>query len=256
MRKPFLAANWKMNKSISEMESFFTSFNKELLNQSFNKESVDLLFAVPYLQLQAAKKYEAELFSVASQNIHQENSGAYTGEVSADMLKEIDINFSLVGHSERRQYFNETSEIVASKTKQCLERGMHPIVCVGETLDEREAQKTFEVVESQLKAVFAHINNSSIITIAYEPVWAIGTGKTASTEQAQEVHAFIRKLLEKTFDHSFAERTRILYGGSVKPANFVELLSQPDIDGGLVGGASLKVESFVELALQASKVTS
>lgn len=248
MRKTLLAGNWKMHKTRAETRDFLTSFFKEKAPfWAKAKEKVDLLFAVPFLSLGDAKELAGPQGArVAAQNVHQEKQGAFTGEVSIPMLKDIGINDVLIGHSERRQYFGETNEVAAKKVHAALAAGMHPIFCVGETRAEREASRTESVLAAQLAPLFNEKADLSDLVVAYEPVWAIGTGLTATKEQAQAVHAFIRNYLREKIG-SQADKLRILYGGSVKPDNFEELLRQPDIDGGLVGGASLKPEDFAAL---------
>jgi triosephosphate isomerase len=186
---------------------------------------------------------------VGSQNVHQENQGAYTGEISASMIASVGASHVIVGHSERRQYFNETNTACSLKNKSSVAAGLTVLYCVGETLEERETEQHWAVIEKQIEEGLTGITSEEMhkIVIAYEPVWAIGTGKTASSAQAQEVHAFIRSLLNKKFGEPVAEATRILYGGSVKPDNAAELFAQPDIDGGLIGGASLKARDFFEI---------
>lgn len=187
--------------------------------------------------------------SIGAQNAHQAESGAYTGEVSAKMIKSVGAEYVILGHSERRQYFGETNELLAKKTDTALRNGLKPIFCIGETLDEREANKHFDVIKSQLAEGVFHLDaeNFGLLVIAYEPVWAIGTGKTATAEQAQEIHAFIRKEIAEKYDQSVADSTTILYGGSCNPKNAPELFAQADIDGGLIGGASLKSRDFVDI---------
>jgi triosephosphate isomerase len=245
MRKNMMAGNWKMNKTNGELEDFFGSFDTHSAFDAEMAEKVDVLFAVPYTLLANAQKIAgAGAIRIASQNMHAELSGAFTGEVSAIMLKDIGVTATLIGHSERRQYFNETDESVAAKVFTALREGIMPIACVGETLEEREAGKTSEVVERQVKAILTAAKDPGDLVLAYEPVWAIGTGKTASPEQAQEVHGLIRGLIKDSYGQATADKMRILYGGSAKPANIDELLAQPDIDGGLVGGASLNAKDF------------
>ena len=257
-RKKLLAGNWKMNLRLAEVEPFFTAFCAALRPGVSNH--VDILFAAPFTQLHATlAATRARGLAAAAQNMHFEASGAFTGEVSAMMLTDIGIRTTLVGHSERRQYFAETDDSVAKKTIAAISNAITPVVCVGETLEERKSGATFQVLSHQLDAVLNAVKNhgsvqnreafypgdlSDAIVIAYEPVWAIGTGLSATLEQAQEVHGFIRKVCDEILGSEFAERLRILYGGSANPANIAGLLSQPDIDGGLVGGASLKAADF------------
>lgn len=233
-----ICGNWKMNKSRSEVVSYFDTFKALLGSQD------QALIAVPYVYLEEARRIcSGTSIIIAAQNVHQQTSGAFTGEVSLAMLKDIGIDWTLIGHSERRQYFNETNEAVALKLEACVSAGVHAIVCIGETLGQREAGKTFAVLSEQLAPLYASLGRCPRVVVAYEPVWAIGTGKTATTEQAQEVHAWIRtQLKEKGILTS-----TLLYGGSVTPQNSGALLSQPDIDGALVGGASLKPADFFEI---------
>jgi triosephosphate isomerase len=244
MRTPFIAGNWKMNLNSVEARDLAQQLN----TGSLEIEGVDIAVAptatslVAVLQVLADSKIE-----VAAQNIHWESSGAYTGEISAEMIKELGCSMVIIGHSERRQYFGETNETVNKRLHAALKSGLKPIVCVGETIEQREAGKTMDVVGSQLNEGLAGVSDEQMkhVTIAYEPVWAIGTGKTATTEQAQEVHAFLRGLLKEIFNEQVAQNVRIQYGGSVKPSNAKELLEQEDIDGALVGGASLTADSFL-----------
>jgi len=253
MRKPFVAANWKMNLLAAQLPDYFQVLRSELTAQANVWQQVDVAFAAPYLLLPTAHQCCGGDFLVTAQNVHQEPSGAYTGEIAIGMLKEAGVMSSLVGHSERRQYFSETDEIVAAKTKACLQAGMLPIVCIGETRHERESRATQDVLAKQLKAVLPVVSVEQKIVFAYEPVWAIGTGLTATDEQAQEAHAFIRGVVQDELGKEFASSLRILYGGSAKPENFSGLLAQADIDGGLVGGASLKPKDFAAMILQAAQ---
>lgn len=247
MKKKLIAGNWKMNGGLVANEALV----KALL-AGLGTPACDVAIAVPapyFAQIQSLVS-GAEI-ALASQDVSSYASGAYTGEVSAGMLKEFGVRYTLVGHSERRQYHAETDAVVAEKARQALAAGITPIVCVGETLQEREAGQTEAVVKRQLAAVI-HVNGHCIseIVVAYEPVWAIGTGRTASPDQAQQVHAVLRAQLAAATPH--ADRVRVLYGGSMNAANAVELLAQPDIDGGLVGGASLKSEDFLKIIAAAS----
>jgi len=247
MRKPFIAANWKMNKTVEEVKAGIASFLPMVKDIS----DVDILLAPPFTSLYtAAKLLEGSNVILAAQNIHFEESGAYTGEVSAEMVRSAGSAYVIIGHSERRQYFHETDEIVNRKIKTARNNGLDVIVCIGESLEEREANKTFEVLEKQLAGSLKDLTLEGV-TIAYEPIWAIGTGKTASKEQANEAHTYIREWLSSNKDG--ADSIRIQYGGSVKPDNVVELMSQPEVDGALVGGASLKPDSFAALVKGASK---
>lgn len=244
-RIPFIAGNWKMYKTISEAEKFVEEF-KTL----YKKDEVEVGLIVPYLQLETVKRLtEGTGIRVGAQNMHFEDYGAFTGEISAPMLKEIGIDCCIIGHSERRQYFGETDETVNKKLKKAYRYGITPILCIGETLEQREAGLAAEIVEKQIKADFAWIpaEHAAKTVIAYEPIWAIGTGKTATAEQANEMCGEIRKVLAECYDENVAAAVRIQYGGSVKPANAEEILNQPEIDGALVGGASLKPEEFSQI---------
>ena len=240
-RKPIIAGNWKMFKTASETEVFLAELKSAIPAQP----EVEVVVAPPSVCLAAAATaLKGSPISLAAQNCHWEDSGAFTGEVSPPMLKDIGCTHVIIGHSERRQYFGETDESVNKKTKSVLAHGLTPIVCVGETLPEREAGRIQAVIETQVKKGLEGLGPQENFVVAYEPVWAIGTGKTATPEQAEEVHRLIRDLLKEMFGEDIAGRTRILYGGSVKPDNVKDLMAQPNIDGGLIGGASLKVDSF------------
>lgn len=243
MRTKFICGNWKMNKTVEEAVLFANEFRQIYMPVSGRKVAV----AAPFTALFSLKLcFEGTGIGVGAQNMHFEDSGAFTGEVSAPMLGEIGVSYVIIGHSERRQYFGETDETVNRKLKKALAAGLGPIVCVGETLDQREQKIQFDVVEAQVKAAFEGIDAESVekITVAYEPIWAIGTGKTASAEQAQEMCGFIRRTVRGLYGLETAEKLTIQYGGSVKASNAKELLTQPDIDGALVGGASLKPNDF------------
>ena len=246
-RRCFIAGNWKMNKSVGEALTLV----RELRNAiSVVRDRVEVAIAPPFTALHpVGKALEDSNIALAAQNCHASESGAFTGEVSAPMLAELGAKYVILGHSERRQLFGETDAGVNRKTAAVLKAGMLPIVCVGETLEERDGGKTLSVVETQVKGCLAGFDakQGASFVIAYEPVWAIGTGKTATTRQAQEVHAHIRGLLTGLWGKEAAEQVRIQYGGSVKPENAAELLSQPDIDGALVGGASLKAADFAAI---------
>ncbi|OQY10937.1 MAG: triose-phosphate isomerase [Marinitoga sp. 4572_148] len=245
-RKYILAGNWKMNKTNIEAAEFISK-----LTANIGKEKkFEIVIAPTFLALEKAVDLTASTnINVAAQNMHFEDKGAFTGEVSADMLKSLGVNYVILGHSERRNIFGETDELINKKIKKALEKELTPIFCIGEKLEEREKDLTFNVIEKQVKEGLYGLEKEDIkkIVIAYEPVWAIGTGKVATPEQAEEVHAYIRKLLSEMFDEDVAESVTILYGGSVKPNNYFGLFTKPNIDGGLVGGASLK-ETFIELA--------
>lgn len=248
MRKQIAAANWKMNCTYQQAERLV----EEVLNGIRGlKNNRQVLFAVPFPFLIMANSRIADEpgYFVAAQNIYHEKSGAFTGEVSAEILHSIGIKYCIIGHSERREYFHETNEQLAQKIGLCLEQDIVPVYCCGETLDIRESGKQNSHVANQLeKSIFQlEADKISKIIIAYEPVWAIGTGKTASSQQAQEMHAHLRNVIAKKYGRPVADSITILYGGSVKPSNANDLFSQPDIDGGLVGGASLVVNDFIEI---------
>lgn len=243
MRKPFIAGNWKMNLSVEEAVALAKGLKKDLAGY----DAVDIGVAPVACCIPPVLDVLSDTnILVGGQEIHFEPKGAFTGEVSAPILASTGARFVIIGHSERRQYFGETNEGVAKKIGAALSAGLLPIVCVGERLEEREAGGTEDVVRDHVEGALSGLSaeEMSKVTIAYEPVWAIGTGKTATPEQAQEVHVFIRGMLSKMFGGSIAETVRIQYGGSVKPDNVKGLMAQPDIDGGLIGGASLKAESF------------
>lgn len=242
MRKPIIVGNWKMNKTIAETKAFVEAVDGKL------NDNATWGIAAPYLALQVAQAAAKNLV-ISAENCHFKDSGAYTGEISVDMLKEINIEWVILGHSERRQYFGETDETVNAKTLKSLEKGLTPIVCVGETLEEYEAGTTKDVCKTQVTAAFKDVVAADMekVVIAYEPVWAIGTGKTATNEIAQDVCAYIREVVATMFTQEVADKVRIQYGGSVKPETLKELLEQSDIDGALVGGASLEVASFLAM---------
>ncbi len=248
MRKLVIAGNWKMYKTIAEAIELANGIKRDIY--SLKVCSVDVVVCPPYTALTEVAEVIAETeIKLAAQDVHWEKEGAFTGEVSCGMLKDAGCSYCIIGHSERRQYFGETNETVNKKVKAAQAAGLIPIVCVGETLNERESGATFAVLEDHVKNGLAGIASENVkkLILAYEPVWAIGTGKTATAAQAQEAQAYIRGLLEKLHNKETAAAVRIQYGGSVKPENIVELMKQPDIDGALVGGASLKVESFSEM---------
>jgi triosephosphate isomerase len=246
-RRKIIAANWKMNMTITEAEGFLHTFLLELGDE----KGADIVIAPPFTALSKVSDRLTNVQNVklGAQNMHWEKPGAYTGEVCAPMLRELFVRYVVVGHSERRSYFGETDEIVNKKTKAVLAATMTPIVCIGETLEERDAGKVEEVLEKQLRGSLADLTPAEIeeVVLAYEPVWAIGTGRTATPQQAQEAHAFIRRVLANLTDAATANKVRIQYGGSVKPSNAAELMAQPDIDGALVGGASLDPRGFAEI---------
>lgn len=242
MRKPIIAGNWKMNKTPGQAEELIKA-----LIPLVSDAACDVVVCPAYPCLdRAAGALKGSAIGLGAQNVYWEASGAYTGEVAIDMLTGLGVQYVILGHSERRQYFGETDETVNKRTKVVLEAGLIPIVCVGELLEQREAGTTTDVVATQVKGAFDGVSASDAAkcVVAYEPVWAIGTGKVATTEQAQEVHAMIRGLLGEMYDQATADAIRIQYGGSMKPENAPDLLAQPDIDGGLIGGAALKADSF------------
>ncbi len=242
-RKNFIAGNWKMNTTLDEA----VSLAKGVVEKIGGDTGVDVAVCPPYTNLSAvAQVVKGSPVKLGAQDVYWEAKGAYTGKVSCGMLKAVGVTYVIVGHSEQRQYFGETDETVNRKVTAVLAAGMLPIVCVGETLDERKAGKMEAVVERQTKGAFAGIAREDVLkcTIAYEPVWAIGTGETATPQQAQDAHAFIRGVMTGLYDGSTAEEVRIQYGGSMKPGNAKELLSQKDVDGGLIGGAALKADDF------------
>ncbi|MCI8341847.1 MAG: triose-phosphate isomerase [Firmicutes bacterium] len=244
MRKRIVAGNWKMNKTPKEAVELIN-----LLKNSVDTDKADVIFCVPVIDIiPAAKALEETNISLGAQNVYFEENGAFTGETSPSMLKECGVKYVIVGHSERREYFGETDSIVNKKVKKIIEHGMTPILCCGETLEQREKGITIEWVRMQLKGALHGIDSCNVknMVIAYEPIWAIGTGKTATSEQAQEVCAAIRNVVDELYGKEVSENIRIQYGGSVNAKNAAELFSMGDIDGGLVGGASLK-EEFKEI---------
>ncbi|MGQ2984743.1 triose-phosphate isomerase [Flavobacterium sp.] len=246
MRKKIVAGNWKMNNDSAQTEALI----EELLAKKPEHSVAKIVIAPSFINLQAAvEQTHGTNIIVAAQNMHQAESGAYTGEVSVGMLKGIKVNTVILGHSERRAYFGETNALLAKKVDTALSHNLTIIFCFGEELADRQSGNHFNVVESQLKEGLFHISESdwASVVLAYEPVWAIGTGETATPEQAQEMHAFIRTLLHNNIGNKIAEQTSILYGGSVKPDNAREIFSKPDVDGGLIGGASLKAGDFLEI---------
>lgn len=246
MREKIVAGNWKMNNDLAETEELIGQLKLQLVKEPEATVMVAPSFTNLYPAFQALRSSPV---IVAAQNMHQAKNGAFTGEVSADMLKSVGINTVILGHSERRAHFGETSEILAEKVKTAIDNEMKVIFCFGEELEDRKNDKHFEVVESQLKESLFDLPKSAWnnIILAYEPVWAIGTGETASPEQAQEMHKHIRNLLDKNVGGEIAQNTSILYGGSVKPNNAKEIFAKEDVDGGLIGGASLKAVDFVEI---------
>ncbi len=247
-RKLFIAGNWKMNKTIAESLDLANGLVRELKDVT----EVDIAICPTFTALAAVSEavFDSNI-RLGAQNMSQNGYGAHTGEIAAGMLKEFSVRYVILGHSERRQYQRESDELVAAKAKAAHEASLKPIVCVGEQLEDRESSRTEEVVGSQVRGSLTGLTADQMecTVVAYEPVWAIGTGKTATSAQAQEVHAFIRNLLGDIFDEDTARRVRIQYGGSVKPGNARELMTQPDVDGALVGGASLDVRNFSEIIL-------
>jgi triosephosphate isomerase len=240
-RKKIVAGNWKMNMTIDE--------SNELINElkEVSKNNVEIKIAPSFTNLYyTISLLKNSVIEVIAQNVHSEKRGAYTGEISTEMLKSIGVNTVIIGHSERRKYFNETDTILSKKVKAALENSLNIIFCIGEELSERESGNHFEIIKNQLTNALIDLNNSEIknIVIAYEPVWAIGTGMTANNQQIQEMHEFIRELINKKFSNEIADNIRILYGGSVKPNNAKEIFSLNDVDGGLIGGASLNFSDF------------
>ena len=246
MRKHIVAGNWKMNTTPQEG----LELALDIISQS-QPSDVQLIIAPPYTHLwEISKVIEGTNIAIASQNIAKEDKGAYTGEIAAEMLTDIAVQYVIIGHSERRSYYGENSEILAQKTNKALQNNLLPIFCIGENLEEREQNIHFDIIKTQLEEGLFHLSKEEIrlVVIAYEPVWAIGTGKTATAEQAQEIHAYIRQLLQEKYNEDIAQNSSILYGGSCKPSNAKELFSQQDIDGGLIGGAALQAEDFIAIA--------
>ena len=249
MRRNIVAGNWKSNELFSRADELIHDIAEGL--REFDNTDVDVIVCppFPYLELVGDASEDVEFF-VGAQNVSKFDNGAFTGEVSAKMLQSMNIDYCIVGHSERRKYFNETNQDVAEKVNKLLEADINPIVCVGESLEQREAGTHFELIRSQVSEGLFHLDCEQIkrTVIAYEPVWAIGTGKTATKEQAQEVHAFIRAMLAEKYSDDVAQEVSILYGGSCNAKNARELFAQTDVDGGLIGGASLKAADFIEIA--------
>lgn len=246
MRKKVIAGNWKMNKTNTEAVEMLAEL-KELVK---GIENVGIIIGAPFTALSdVVKVVKGSNIAIAAENVYPKDSGAYTGEISPIMLKSIGVEYVILGHSERREYFKESDEFINEKVKAVLANGMLPILCIGEKLEERESEKTNEVTETQIRGGLKDLTaeEAEKVIIAYEPVWAIGTGKTATPEMAQETHKQIREVLVSMFGNETAEKMVIQYGGSMKPDNAVELLAQKDIDGGLIGGASLKASSFAEI---------
>ena len=247
IRKKLIAGNWKMNKTSADASTLV----QEIVAEVGRVTDVDILVCPPFTSLESAGKLlEGSNVKLGAQNMHHEASGAYTGEISASMLRSTFATYVILGHSERRTYFAENDKFINQKVLAALKNQLKPVLCVGETLAERESGATLKVVQTQLEGALEGVSKeqATSVVVAYEPVWAIGTGKVATTEQAQEVHAFIRSLLVKLFGDAIAQKVRILYGGSMKGANAAGLLAQPDISGGLIGSASLDAASLAEIA--------
>lgn len=247
MRKNIVAGNWKMNKMFSEAEDLLSDLADKLEGK---KLKCEVVVCPPSIYLEMALDFADEsVFSVGAQNVSEYENGAYTGEISTEMLAALDVEYCIVGHSERRKYFSESNPSLAQKVERLLDQGIIPIYCCGEVITEREAGNHFKVVKKQIEEGLFHLNKDefSNIVIAYEPVWAIGTGHTATPGQAQEMHAFIRNLISEKYGEKISEESTILYGGSCNPANAAELFSQKDIDGGLIGGASLHADDFIKI---------
>ena len=248
MRTKIVAGNWKMNKNLQESKDLI----KEMIS-SVDKDSLDntrVIVAPTFVNLSAAAEdAKGSFIEVAAQNMHQSDSGAFTGEISGSMLQGVGVNLVILGHSERRAYFGETDELLVQKVNASFKHNLEVIFCFGEELEDRKSENHFKVVGSQLKKGLFHLEEEEWknIILAYEPVWAIGTGETASPEQAQEMHAFIRNLIAENYNQSLADSVSILYGGSVKPSNAEEIFSKPDVDGGLIGGAALNVGDFATI---------
>src|SRR5215468_10008814 len=252
MPQPIIAANWKLHKTSTEARQFIAT----LAQQCPDPGPLDVVIAAPFTALAALQEpLRATPFYLAAQDLFWENSGAYTGEVSAPMLVDVGCSHVIIGHSERRQYFGETDVTVAKKVAAALQAGLRPIVCIGESLAQRQAGETFAVLERQVRHGLAACQSAAMsqVVLAYEPLWAIGTGVTATPSQAQEVHGYLRTLLAESWGETAAQAVRLQYGGSVRPENIATLMAEPDIDGALVGGASLDAHSFVQLLMYGRK---
>ncbi len=249
MRRNIVAGNWKSNELFNEADELITDIAEGL--REFDNTDVDVVVCppFPYLELVGDAAEDVEFF-VGAQNVSKFDNGAYTGEISAKMLQSMRVDYCIVGHSERRKYFGETNQDVAQKVDKLLAEDITPIMCVGEQLEEREAEKHFDVIRTQVSEGLFHLSAEEIkkVIVAYEPVWAIGTGKTATKEQAQEIHAFIRRLIAEKYSDDVAQEISILYGGSCNAKNARDLFAQTDVDGGLIGGAALKAADFIEIA--------
>jgi triosephosphate isomerase len=252
MRHPFIAGNWKMHKTVHETVVYV----KEFRSLVKDVEDVEIVLAPTFTAIHAAAEAARNSkVGIAGQNLHWEKQGAFTGEISAPMVREAGADYVLIGHSERRQYFGETDQTVNRKLQAALGAGLIPIVCIGETLDQQEAGETHAVLDRQIKDGFDGITGEQVagLVIAYEPVWAIGTGRTATSAQAQDAHAHVRQRLRQWFGAPAADECHVIYGGSVKPENTAELVAQPDVDGALVGGASLEIKSFFDIISRARR---
>lgn len=248
MRKKFIAGNWKMNKNYKDSQALAEQIKGGLTE--FDHENADVVLCPPFTSLSIVNEVIADsAVMLGAQNMFYEDDGAYTGEISGGMLRSVGCNYVIVGHSERRQYFGETNEIINKKVNKALGYEINPIVCVGETLEERDGGRQDDVVGKQVRECIANLSVPDFekVIIAYEPVWAIGTGVNATSDQANDMHKFIRGIIKELYDEKTSSKVRILYGGSMKPSNSKELLSQSDIDGGLIGGASLEAGSFTEI---------
>ncbi len=246
MRKTIIAGNWKMNKLFLEVEDFFFEFSDNL--EKIELGTVEVVICPPALYMELASDIAADSkFHIGAQNVNNNADGAFTGEISAAMLHSMDLKYCIIGHSERRKYYSESDEMINAKLKILHENEIIPILCIGETLEQREQGVTKDIILAQLDGGLKGVEIEDNVVIAYEPIWAIGTGKTATPQQAQEIHSLIRNWLENNYSKDISEETSILYGGSMKPENVKELLSQSDIDGGLIGGASLDVSKFSKM---------
>ena len=250
IRKPIIAGNWKMNKTVEEAVSLLIELNIDMRDKKYG---VDIVVCPPFTDLSDVRNYlnskQVQYIQLGAQNMHFEKEGAYTGEISPMMLKDVGCQYVILGHSERRAMFGETDNGVNQKIKTALEYRLTPIMCVGETLEQRQSDQTFKVIEDYVKGGLEGLSQEEMLKVvmAYEPVWAIGTGETATPEQAQEVHGFIRGLVRELYGQDISEQIRIQYGGSAKPDNIEKLMAKPDIDGALVGGASLKADQFTQM---------
>ncbi len=248
MRKQIVAGNWKMNNTFQEADNLINELVEFINSNDIGDIGVIICPPAPYLELASDSASESDLF-VGAQNVNDHDSGAYTGEISAAMLESMNIDYCIIGHSERRKYYHESNEMLSEKVNRAIESSIQPIFCCGELLPKREAGEYFDVVKAQLEESLFHLKEEDFedVVIAYEPVWAIGTGVTATSDQAQEMHAFIRSLIKEKYNEDIAENTTILYGGSCNQKNAKELFANKDVDGGLIGGASLKADDFAKI---------